>query len=104
MCRCYLAHRRLLHAATLDSIRTARVEAAAAARIDWARHLASKDDSLAARLDRGAASPREAPQCRDEGVEGDLKSVWEKLIGESEHPRRALEENLTWTRRPPDVN
>ena len=36
-----------------------------------------------------------------QNVEGDLKSVWEKLMGESEHPR-ALDEHLTWTRRGPE--
>ena len=30
-----------------------------------------------------------------QNVEGDLKSVWEKLMVESEHPR-ALDEHLTW--------
>ena len=35
-----------------------------------------------------------------QNVEGDLKSVCEKLTGESEH-RRTLDENLTWTRRDP---
>jgi hypothetical protein len=38
-----------------------------------------------------------------QNVEGDLKSVWEKLTGESEHPR-TLEENLTRTRRDPEVD
>jgi hypothetical protein len=38
-----------------------------------------------------------------QNVEGDLKSVWEKLTGESEHPR-ALDEHLTWTRRDPEVD
>ena len=38
-----------------------------------------------------------------QNVEGDLKSVWEKLTGESEHPR-ALDEHLTWTRRDPKVD
>src|SRR3984957_13367456 len=36
-----------------------------------------------------------------QNVEGDLKSVWEKLMGESEH-LRALDEHLTWTRRAPE--
>jgi hypothetical protein len=39
-----------------------------------------------------------------QNVEGDLKSVWEKLTGESEHTRRALDEHLAWTRRPPEVD
>jgi hypothetical protein len=34
-----------------------------------------------------------------QNVEGDLKSVWEKLMGESEH-LRPLDEHLTWTRAP----
>jgi hypothetical protein len=38
-----------------------------------------------------------------QNVEGDLKSVWEKLTGESEHSR-ALDEHLTWTRRDPKVD
>jgi hypothetical protein len=37
-----------------------------------------------------------------QNVEGDLKSVWEKLTGES-HPR-SFDEHLTWTRRPPEVD
>jgi hypothetical protein len=36
-----------------------------------------------------------------QNVEGDLKSVWEKLTGESVHPR-ALDEHRTWTRRAPE--
>jgi hypothetical protein len=38
-----------------------------------------------------------------QNVEGDLKSVWEKLTGGGEHPR-TLDENLTWTRRDPEVD
>jgi hypothetical protein len=38
-----------------------------------------------------------------QNVEGDLKSVWEKLMAESEH-LRALDEHLTWTRRAPEVD
>jgi hypothetical protein len=34
-------------------------------------------------------------------VEGDIKSVWETLMGDS-HPRSA-DEHLTWTRRDPEV-
>jgi hypothetical protein len=49
MSRCYLAHRGLLHAAALDSIGAARVEAAAAGWVDRARHLAREDDALAPR-------------------------------------------------------
>jgi hypothetical protein len=36
-----------------------------------------------------------------QNVEGDLKAVWEKLTGKSEHPR-SLDENLKWTRRAPE--
>ena len=39
-----------------------------------------------------------------QNVEGDVKSVWEKLTGESESPRRALDEHLTWARRHPEVD
>jgi hypothetical protein len=38
-----------------------------------------------------------------QNVEGDLKFVWEKLTGETKHPRD-LDENLTWTQRPPEVD
>ena len=38
-----------------------------------------------------------------QNVEGDPKSVWEKLTEESEHPR-VLDEHLTWTPRPPEVD
>jgi hypothetical protein len=38
-----------------------------------------------------------------QNVEGDLKSVWEELVGESEHPH-AFDEHLTWTRRDPEVD
>jgi hypothetical protein len=37
-----------------------------------------------------------------QNVEGDLKSVWETLTGES-HPR-SPDEHLTWTRREPEVD
>ena len=39
--------------------------------------------------------------CGYQNVEGDLKSVWEKLMGESEH-LRPLDEHLTWTQRAPE--
>jgi hypothetical protein len=36
-----------------------------------------------------------------QNVEGDLKSVWEKLMGESDN-LRPLDEHLTWARRAPE--
>jgi hypothetical protein len=36
-----------------------------------------------------------------QNVEGDLKSVWEKLTGESHH--QSLDEHLRWTQRAPEV-
>jgi hypothetical protein len=36
-----------------------------------------------------------------QNVEGDLESVWEKLVRESEHPH-AFDEHPTWTRRAPE--
>jgi hypothetical protein len=38
-----------------------------------------------------------------QNVEGDLKSVWEKLTGKVT-TLEALEEHLTWTRRDPEVD
>src|ERR1700729_3819549 len=55
----YLAHRRLLHAAAVYSIWAARMEAAAAGRVDWARHLAREDDALALRAWIGERRCRE---------------------------------------------
>ena len=68
MCRCYLAHRRLLHAAALDSIGAARMEAAAAGLPDRARYLAREDDALAPRAWIGERHCRE--QCLGIGMKG----------------------------------